>query len=729
MLTLIVHFSVPVNIAERPLLVLFIPVVIVVALTGGLGPGLLATLVTAIITAVAFTISPTGPSTISSFFDLFQWLMVILSGAVVSGLAEQLHRSRQREITRRKEAEATSSQNQLLCDALKIGIAEREKAEKLRVGENRILEMVAGNSSLEDALADLVQLIESQEPGTLCSILLLAADGVHIRRGIAPSLPTAFLDALDGMAIGPCAGACGTAMHRREPVVVSDVFVDPLVADYRDLAATHGLRACWSTPILSHEGQVLGSFAMYYREVHSPNVAEVQLIDLATHIARIAIEHKNAEERIHYMADHDALTGLATRTVLRDRVQQAIAQAHRNDCMVAMLFIDLDNFKHINDSLGHRIGDHLLQETADRLTRSLREGDSVARIGGDEFVIVLPALTEAAAAARAAAKVVAALAQPFAINDHELHVSGSVGISLYPANGADVDSLMRAADSAMYHAKEKGRSNYQFFTPRLNQAVQRQQAIANGLRQALARGDFLLHYQPQVDFESGRIVSAEALLRWRQPGTDPIRSSEFIPVAEETGLILPIGEWALREACKQLKRWRTAGHPDLRIAVNLSVRQFHQTGLEEMTAHILEASGLPAMALDLEITESLLMLKNPENLSTMEGLVNMGVELSLDDFGTGYSSLAYLQRFPIHGLKIDQSFVNGIGRDDRDTAIVTAILAMAQSLHLKVIAEGVETAGQEAFLKTHGCQAAQGYYYSAPVAAEAFAAMLERAAA
>jgi predicted signal transduction protein with EAL and GGDEF domain len=367
----------------------------------------------------------------------------------------------------------------------------------------------------------------------------------------------------------------------------------------------------------------------------------------------------------------------------------------------------------------------LLQEAASRLTHSLREGDSVARIGGDEFVIVLLALTDAAAPALAATKVLAALALPFAIDDHQLHISGSIGISLYPADGGDVESLMRAADSAMYHAKDKGRGNYRFFTPLLNQAVQRRQAIANHLRQALAQCEFQLHYQPQVDMESGRIISAEALLRWRQPGMEPISSSEFIPVAEETGLILPIGEWALREACEQLKRWRVGGHPELRIAVNLSVRQFHQTGFQDLAAHILAASGLPAGALDLEITESLLMLKNPENLATLEGLAGMGVELSLDDFGTGYSSLAYLQRFPIHVLKIDQSFVSGIDCDQNDTAIVTAILAMAQSLHIKVIAEGVETVGQESFLKAHGCRMAQGYYYSAPVSAAAFTVMLE----
>ncbi|MFZ2853470.1 MAG: EAL domain-containing protein [Rhodocyclaceae bacterium] len=613
--------------------------------------------------------------------------------------------------------------------SLAAEIAERERAALLRAGENRILEMVVTNSSLEDMLAELVRLIELQHAGTLCSILLLAADGLHVRRGVAPSLPAAFIDALDGLAIGPNAGACGAAMYRREIVVVSDVREDPLCADCCDLAAAHDLRACWSAPIMSHDEQVLGSFAIYHHVVHTPDDAERQLIDFATRIARIAIEHRRTQERIRYMADHDALTGLANRTVLRDRVQQAIAQAHRNRCMVALLFIDLDNFKHINDSLGHRVGDRLLQEAANRLTSCLREGDSVARIGGDEFVIVLPALTDGTDAARAGTKVEEALTQAFFVDEHELHISGSIGISLFPADGADVESLMRAADSAMYHAKDKGRSNYQFFTPLLNLAVQRRMAIANRLRQALASHDFLLHYQPQVDLQSGKIFSAEALLRWGHPGMDPIGSSEFIPIAEDTGLIVPIGAWALREACTQLMRWRAAGHPALRIAVNLSVRQFHQEGFQELAARILADSGLPAEALDLEITESLLMLQNSENLALMERLAGMGIELSVDDFGTGYSSLAYLQRFPIRTLKIDQSFINGIGQDENDTAIVTAILAMAQSLHLKVVAEGVETLAQETFLKKHGCQAAQGYYYSAPVSAEDFGAMLEREAA
>ena len=643
--------------------------------------------------------------------------------AVRQQIEDELHRTQ--DGLERRVAERTAELAHANA-SLEAEIAERKRAAALRAGENRILEMVATNSSLEDMLGCLARLIEEQQPETVCSILLLAADGLHIRRGVAPNLPADFIDALDGMAIGPNAGACGASMYRRELVVVSDVREDPLCADFRELAAKHGLRACWSAPIMSHDDNVLGSFAMYYHEVHYPDSTETQLIDFATRIARIAIEHRRAQERIRYMADHDALTGLANRTVLRDRVQQAVVQAHRNRCMVALLFIDLDNFKHINDSLGHRVGDRLLQEAADRLINCLREGDSVARIGGDEFVIVLPAITDGADAARAGAKVEEALAQSFLVDDHELHISGSIGISLYPADGTDVETLMRAADTAMYHAKDKGRSNYQFFTPLLNQAVQRRMAIANRLRQALATCDFLLHYQPQMDLESGRIFSAEALLRWRHPGREPIGSSEFIPIAEETGLIVPIGAWALREACEQLKRWRMTGHPNLRIAVNLSAQQFHHAGFQELAARILAESGLPAGALDLEITESLLLPKDPENLAIMKGLSGMGVELSVDDFGTGYSSLAYLQRFPINALKIDQSFISGIGHDHNDMAIVTAILAMAQSLHIKVVAEGVENIIQENFLKAHGCNAAQGYYYSAPVSAEDFTAMLER---
>ncbi|HYD58835.1 MAG TPA: EAL domain-containing protein [Noviherbaspirillum sp.] len=435
-------------------------------------------------------------------------------------------------------------------------------------------------------------------------------------------------------------------------------------------------------------------------------------------------ERKRAEEQMLHMANHDALTGLPNRVLLQDRLNQAMSYAHRNKNRVAILFIDLDLFKYINDSLGHQIGDVVLQMTAARLQKCLREGDSVARLGGDEFVITLPVVTDSSDVERVAKEALHALAQPFIVDGHELHISGSIGISLYPEDGTDVETLMRTADTAMYHAKEMGRGKFQFFTAALNRTAQQRLEVGKRLRRALSHDELVLHYQPQVDMESGRIYAAEALLRWRQPGGEAIPCGSFIANAEESGLIVPIGEWTLRQACRQLKIWRDTGHPDLKIAVNLSPRQLEPPDFCIMVEHILDDAGLPADALELEITESLFLQRSEFNLSTLNRLRGMGVQLSLDDFGTGYSSLAYLQRFPVHALKIDQSFVRDIGTDRNHTALITAIIAMAHSLELGVLAEGVETREQASFLLAHGCRAAQGFYYSKAVPAQTFSDLL-----
>jgi diguanylate cyclase (GGDEF)-like protein len=450
------------------------------------------------------------------------------------------------------------------------------------------------------------------------------------------------------------------------------------------------------------------------------------LIETNARLHRENTERKQAEERIRYMAHYDALTELPNRVLLQDRIKQAIAHAHRNMMLAAVLFLDLDYFKHINDSLGHQVGDRLLQMVATRLQRCVREGDSVARLGGDEFVLCLPSLNDGNDAAVVAQKALDALDLPFMIEGHELHVSASIGISLYPGDGTDADTLMRTADTAMYDSKDKGRNNYQFFTPELNNVAQQRLATAIRLRHALSGNEFALFYQPQVNMENGAIFSAEALLRWRQPGKMPVACGEFISVAEETGLILPIGEWVLREACRQLRRWRDQGHAGLRIAVNLSPRQFYQSNLKYTIESILDETGLTADALDLEITEGILLQRSEDNVATLNHLSRMGIQLSVDDFGTGYSSLAYLQRFPVQAIKIDRAFISGIGRDSNDTALVTAIIAMAQSLRLKVLAEGVETPEQIRFLLSHGCHDAQGFYYSEPVPPEAFADLLRR---
>ena len=433
---------------------------------------------------------------------------------------------------------------------------------------------------------------------------------------------------------------------------------------------------------------------------------------------------KQAEEQMRHMANHDALTGLPNRVLFQERMKLAIAYAQRNHSGMAVLFIDLDYFKHINDSLGHHVGDVVLQMTAMRLQKCLREGDSVARLGGDEFVLSLPWLDDSSDAAQAAQKVLETLTQPFIVEGHELHVNASIGISLYPDDGTDVETLMRTADTAMYHAKEMGRGNFQFFTPSLNVATQQRLLVGARLRQALAQNEFVLYYQPQVNMQCGKIFSAEALLRWQPSGTQAISCGAFIGHAEESGLIMPIGEWALRQACRQLKIWHDAGHPELKVAVNLSTRQLEQGHFCSLIAQILEETGICASALELEITESILMQHTEANLAKLTELSDMGIQLSVDDFGTGYSSLSYLQRFPVQSLKIDQSFVRGIGTNPNDTALVTAIIAMATSLHLKVIAEGVETLQQAEFLLAHDCTAAQGFYYSKAVPAETLLGLL-----
>ena len=603
-------------------------------------------------------------------------------------------------------------------------ISERKSAEALRAGQNRVLEMIASDAPLAEVLESLVQVIELQSENMVCSVLLLDEDGIHIRHGAAPSLPPEYIKAIDGTAIGPRAGSCGTALFRREQVIVTDIQSDPLWEDYRELAGRHGLRACWSNPIFSRQGQPLGSFTMYYRAVRGPRPFEKRLIDLGTRIAGIAIERKHAELHILSMAHNDALTGLPNRAKLHADLAHIIEQARRDRHMAALLFIDLDRFKHVNDSLGHEVGDRLLQAVAGRLQHCLRSGDSVARLGGDEFVICLPKLRSSHEARVVANKVLDALSLIFVVDGHELQIGGSVGISLHPEDGQDADILLRAADAAMYHAKQSGGGNYQFFNIDLHAAMSKRLALTNELSNALSREEFTLNYQPLVDMESGEIYAAEALIRWRNTAGDVLLPAEFIPLAEQNGFIQSIGEWVLREACAQLKRWHDNGHPHLRMSVNLSACQMQQMDFGKRVEQFLSENSLSGNSLDLEITESVLMQQSEENHAILAQLSAMGIHLLIDDFGTGYSNLGYLRSFPIDTLKIDRSFVRGIGADDNDDAIIDAIIAMAHSLRLNVIAEGVETAAQSAFLQQHGCKAGQGYYYGEPLTANAFSERL-----
>jgi diguanylate cyclase (GGDEF)-like protein/PAS domain S-box-containing protein len=430
-------------------------------------------------------------------------------------------------------------------------------------------------------------------------------------------------------------------------------------------------------------------------------------------------------EQMAHSAQHDFLTGLPNRMLLNDRVNQAIALAGRHSKNLAVLFLDLDGFKHINDSLGHAIGDKLLQSIAKRLVSCVRRSDTVSRQGGDEFVVLLSEMEHEEDAAVSALRILGAVAQAHSIDQHDLHLTASIGVSVHPDDGLDAETLIKNADTAMYQAKENGRQSYQFFKPAMNVRAVERQSIEESLRRALERKEFSLHYQPKVKLATGEITGAEALLRWTHPTRGLVSPATFIPVAEDCGLILPIGRWVLREACEQARTWLDAGLPLGTIAVNISLMEVRNNSFLESVFATLSETGLDPKSLELELTESVLMKRAESAASVLKSLRAQGVQIAVDDFGTGYSSLSYLSKFPIDALKIDQSFVRQITTAPDDTTIVTAVISMGRSLKLRVVAEGVETREELEFLRTHQCHEAQGYYFSRPVLPDQFAMLLK----
>jgi diguanylate cyclase (GGDEF)-like protein len=429
------------------------------------------------------------------------------------------------------------------------------------------------------------------------------------------------------------------------------------------------------------------------------------------------------QQRSSHASEHDSLTGLPNRAVVSDRIAQAIALAPRHGKQVAVLVLDLDGFKHINDSLGHPTGDRLLQSVATRLVECVRGTDTVSRQGGDEFLVLLSEADEWSDAALVARRMLETVAEAHSVDGRDLHITTSIGVSVYPEDGDDAETLIKNADTAMYQAKENGRQSYQFFKPEMNVRAVERQSIEQGLRRALERDEFALHYQPKVNLRTGAIVGAEALIRWTSPDLGSIPPAQFIPVAEDSGLIVPIGKWVLRRACEQTRAWLDAGLPMKSIAVNVSAVELRDENFVDGLFAILEDTSLDPGCLELELTESVVM--NAESVASILHIVSArGVRVAIDDFGTGYASLSYLRKFPVHALKIDQSFVSHIGSIGDDTSIVTAVISMARSLNLRVIAEGVETPDQLAFLLAHECDEAQGFYFSRPMPAEAFATVV-----
>jgi len=522
--------------------------------------------------------------------------------------------------------------------------------------QGRILEMIATRAPLPEVLDRLVQLAESQ------------LDGQHVS------------------------------------IVLPDDAATP----------PPGWQACWSAPIVSHNDAVLGSVVIHAPVPRLPNARDRHGIESVARLAGIAIERQRSEQRIRHMAHHDELTGLPNRALLNDRLAQALGQAHRTGRPLALLFLDLDGFKYINDSLGHEVGDRLLRTVAGRLQAIVRSGDTVARLGGDEFVVMLVDLEQAGDAAAVAHQIVQALSRPLRADDRTLHVTVSLGVATYPADGDSAELLLKHADAAMYRAKAHGRNGVQCYTRDMGLQAHQRVELQSALRLAVEHGQFELHYQPQCAPDSGRIVAVEALIRWPHPVLGLVSPDRFIPLAEETGLIAPIGRWVLRTACRQLQAWRAAGHTRLVMAVNLSARQFLAHDIPQLVRETLEEHGLPASALELELTETALMHNADAVRTTLLALKELGVVLALDDFGTGYSSLNHLRRFPIDAIKIDKSFTAEMASSEDTTAIVRAIVAMARSLGVQTVAEGVENESQLRFLATLQCDRVQGYHLGRP---------------
>ncbi len=584
--------------------------------------------------------------------------------------------------------------------------------------QQTVLEDVALGKNHIQVIEDICRLAESAVPASVASCMLLDENDGRLYVLAAPSIPPEAIEQLNGLQPGPGGGSCGNAVFSQKPAFVENTLTDARWCDIRQLAIDFDIRACWSMPIRAAGGRVIGSFALSSFEHRLPGIFHRKLLEIGAHLIGIVLARQSSEARIAYLASHDALTGLPNRALVRDRLDQAIARAQRENHAGALLFLDVDNFKLVNDTLGHPMGDALLGQVAARLGQCVRQSDSVGRQGGDEFLVVLPDAGETDGISAVAEKIAEAMQAPFLIDGHTLSASLSLGIAVFPADGDDPDTLIRKADAAMYHAKDAGRNTYRFFTERMNLDSAEHLKLRTDMRRALEQSEFVLHYQPQIDLASGAVVGVEALIRWPHPELGLIPPGRFIPIAETCGAIVPIGEWVLREACRQAVAWQAAGLPPFVVAVNLSAVQFRRGNLEDTIERALRESGLAPHWLELELTESILLQGTANMLQLVQRLKALGVKLAIDDFGTGYSSLSYLRQLAVDKLKIDQSFIRDMAHNPDNASIVRAVAQMAQSLHLRTIAEGVEDASAIELLRACGCDEAQGYHFARPMAAQ-----------
>jgi len=601
---------------------------------------------------------------------------------------------------------------------LAADITERLRTEQLERERRHFLETITQNQPLEESLSGLIHLLENQLPNSQC--VILSAKSGRFCQVVASSFSREVVGALESLQMDEVFNALGGS-NKREIAFIKDVAENIPAGGLREWARLLDLKSCWSAPVADPEGVFVSLILVFFREDHQPHLQDGNRLEMARDMASIAIKHRHLTDRLSYQAQHDALTGLPNRFLLEDRLEQAIFYANRHESRLAVLIIDLDGFKYINDSVGHQCGDQVLIEVSQRLRSITRRTDTLARIGGDEFCLVLSDLHRSSDSFQVANTCLDILRKPLMIAQREYSVSASIGISCYPEHGTEPETLQQNADTAMYHAKFNGKNGFQVFTPEINAHLRERLELMGDLRHALENGELHLEYQPQFDAD-GRLVGFEALLRWSHPKRGVISPDKFVPIAEETGLIVPLGNWVLDEACRQLAVWRRSGHSNLRVAVNVSTVQFERQDWMQTISETLKKNGVPPSCLELELTETVVMKNCERAASRLTELRALGVSSAIDDFGTGYSSLKYLQNLPIDTLKIDQSFIRNLdsSSDVRsgNGAIVQAIVTLAQQLGLRVVAEGVETDEELEVLRRLGCDFVQGYLFSRPMSVE-----------
>ncbi|MCW8998353.1 MAG: EAL domain-containing protein, partial [Kangiellaceae bacterium] len=586
------------------------------------------------------------------------------------------------------------------------------RSEELNEKNAEILEMVAIGAPASKVYDAIALLYESRYPGMRCSMLEL--HGSKLIHGGAPSLPQAYCDAVSGLIYGPHVGSCGTSTYTGKRVLVEDIETDPKWKDIKQFALPHGLRSCWSEPIKNSQGEVLGAFGMYYNHPALPNDEELEDLRAAARLAGIVMERDQAQRTIKALAYTDELTGLSSRASFCMHVDEMISQSKRHGERFGLMYVDLDNFKSVNDSLGHDVGDQLLKVVANRLKETCRDIDLVARLGGDEFCVLIKEVSDDYDAAYVAQRCLESIHKPLELSARKIIPECSIGIAYFPDDGEDLSRLLKAADISLYDAKHKGKNQYAFYKPELTKRAERQFYVEHLLREAILKQQLSLVYQPQFDVDTGELIGVEALSRWNHRELGEVPPTQFIEIAEKIGMIKPLTQWVIATACEQLLMWHQQGGSDLRVAVNVSPTLFSDKDLPQMIKESTGNTGIDASELVLEVTESVVHTSK-SNLPIVKELKQLGTTLALDDFGTGYSSFASLKHLEIDSLKIDKYFVNDILKDKNVLLLVEVMIDIGRRLGYRTIAEGVESQEQFNVLKSLGCDAIQGYLLGRPM--------------